>query len=124
MHNSAKILNVAIALCLWEWSSIIFDARHMESCEDLKDDAQLLLEGSRGRIGLIILVKLLTIDIETGEQEVRDGFLCFRQRNWSQHLRYCLRIIRDTIHRSITVYRTRIFWCFFSSTMDNRFGMK
>lgn len=55
------------------WPTIVLEAGYSESYEDLLEDATLLLEGSEGRIGFVILVKLEPL--RDGDNQIRSGFV-------------------------------------------------
>ena len=55
------------------WPTIALEAGYSESFDALKEDTKLLLEGSEGRIGLVIVVKLERL--KPGETEIQNGFV-------------------------------------------------
>jgi len=56
-----------------KWPSIALEAGYSESSEELIEDTKLLLEGSEGRIGLVIIVKVEPL--KPNEREIQNGFI-------------------------------------------------
>lgn len=56
-----------------KWPTIALEVGYAESYEDLVRDATLLMEGSKGKIGLVIIVKLQPL--EADETEIQKGFV-------------------------------------------------
>jgi hypothetical protein len=56
-----------------KWPTIALEVGYTESYEDLVQNALLLLKGSKGKIGLVILVKLQPL--EEGETAFESGFV-------------------------------------------------
>jgi hypothetical protein len=55
------------------WPSIALEVGYSEPYEKLLEDVTLLLEGSKGRIGLVILIKI--IPLEGNETVIQSGFI-------------------------------------------------
>lgn len=55
------------------WPSVALEVGYTEPCKRLLSDADLLLEGSEGRIRVVILVKLQPLG--PGETSVQSGFV-------------------------------------------------
>jgi hypothetical protein len=62
--------------------SIALEVEYSEDYEDLLADVDLLLEGSEGQIGLVIVVKLNPL--KPGEDEISEGFLEGWSYDWSR----------------------------------------
>jgi hypothetical protein len=56
-----------------EWPSIAFEMVYTQNYDDLVHAATVLLEGSEGCIGLVILIKLYPL--EDGENKIKTGFI-------------------------------------------------
>ena len=56
-----------------KWRTVALEVGYSESYENLVQNATLLLRGSRGRIGLVNLVKLQPL--KEDEEEIQKGFL-------------------------------------------------
>jgi hypothetical protein len=54
------------------WPTIALEVGYSESYEDLVEDARLLLEGTRGEIGLVFLIKVDPLKPE--ETRIQNGF--------------------------------------------------
>jgi hypothetical protein len=55
------------------WPTIALEAGYSESHDALIEDTKLLLEGSEGRIGLVIVAKLEPL--KPDETEIQNGFI-------------------------------------------------
>lgn len=53
--------------------SIIFEVGYAERYKDLKEDVKILLEGSRGEITTVIVIKIEPL--AEGETEIQEGFV-------------------------------------------------
>lgn len=56
-----------------KWPSVVLEVGYSETYEALLQDADLLLEGSEGRIGVVIIVKLQRLALE--EESISHGFM-------------------------------------------------
>jgi hypothetical protein len=55
-----------------QWPTICVEIGYTEPYQKLLEDASLLLEGSKGRIGLVILIK---VTLKQGEIEITEAFV-------------------------------------------------
>ncbi|KAK9241694.1 hypothetical protein V1506DRAFT_549978 [Lipomyces tetrasporus] len=56
-----------------KWPTMALEAGYSESYDALVDDTDLLLQGTQGRIGMVIVVKIEPL--APGETEIQNGFL-------------------------------------------------
>ena len=56
-----------------QWPTICVEVGYTETYQKLLEDASLLLEGSSGRIGLVILIKVTPL--KRGETEITEAFV-------------------------------------------------
>lgn len=61
------------------WPTILLETRYGESDEDLISGTNLLLEGSKGKTGLVIVVKLG--ELTSGDQEIQNGYVELHKYN-------------------------------------------
>lgn len=97
-HSSYKIADGAFYPCLGrKWPTIALEVGYTASYEDLVRNAMLLIKGSNGGIGLVILVKLQPL--KEDETEIQKGGLevwgyehkrkdCFRLEHQVSHCQY------------------------------------
>jgi hypothetical protein len=67
------------------WPSIALEVGYSQTYEELLEDASLLLEGSEGRIGLVILIKI--VPLKDNETALQSGFVEFHTYDQETHER-------------------------------------
>ena len=55
------------------WSTVALEAGYSKSYESLVEDATILLEGSKGRVGLVIIIKIFPL--KPRETTLQKGFV-------------------------------------------------
>jgi hypothetical protein len=56
-----------------KWPTLALEAGYSEPYDDLVEDSELLLKWSKGRIGLVILVKIEPL--KSSDTEIQNGFV-------------------------------------------------
>lgn len=82
---SRKTPDAAVFLQGRKWPTIALEVGYSEPYDELLEDADLLLEGSEGRIGIVIVVKLQPLG--SGDTAIGSGFVELHKFNESTQKR-------------------------------------
>lgn len=77
--NSKKNSTAALHLSGRVWPTILLETGYVETDEDLISGTNLLLEGSKGKTGFVIVVKLG--ELTSGDQEIQNGYVELHKYN-------------------------------------------
>ena len=73
IYTSSKIPDAGVYPYNRVWPTIALEAGYSESYESLVEDATILLEGSKGGVGLVIIIKIFPLKL--GETTLQKGFV-------------------------------------------------
>lgn len=84
------------------WPTILLETGYGETDEDLISGTNLLLEGSKGKTGFVIMVKLE--ELTPGDQEIQHGYVALHKYNQDTGKRVRVGERQVTLYISIILF--------------------